>query len=149
MNIKNILQLLAAGIVILAIGYGLGHFYAPEKVREVEKIVEKEKKTKQEDKKITERFDPNTGKVIERIEETKKKETETNTTKKETEIEKIKDKKMWAVKGGVAVAVKDPNKLVPRIGTEVRLPVFNSWLGAEGDFELANPKVGLYLRLEF
>jgi hypothetical protein len=150
MNLNNILRLLAVGIVALAIGYGTGYFYSPTKVREVEKIVEKEKKTVEENKKIVERFDPNTGKLTERIEETGKKETETNTKKKEKELEKQQNKKMWAFKAGGVVNPRDlEHSIVPRVGTEVRLPVFNSWLGAEADISINRPLFGLYLRVEF
>jgi len=145
----NYLKLALAGVVIFVLGSGLGYYMAPDKVREVEKIVEKEKVVKEKEKEVVEKFDPNTGKLTERITRDKEKDSKTNEQKNEKELEKIRDKKHYAVKGGVAVAVKDPSKLVPRIGGEFRLPFFNSWVGAEVDAELANPKVGTYLRMEF
>lgn len=148
MTLKNTLQLLTIGIVTLAIGYGLGYFYAPEKVREVEKIVEKEKIVKEEYKKRTKKFDKD-GKVVEETEETGTKESKTNTEKKTTEVEKVKEKKMWSAKGGIALSVKDPNKIIPRVGFETRLPIFNSSLGLEQDINLNNPLTGIYLRVEF
>lgn len=144
----NILKIIAAVILALALGYGLGYFYSPSKIREVEKIVEKEKVVKEEKKKVTEKFDKSTGKLIERIEETGNKETNVNTKKKEKELEKQKDQKMWAAKAGVAVNPFD-NSLTPRVGGEVRLPIFNSWAGLEADINIDRPLLGVYLRLEF
>jgi len=148
MDFKNILQLLGIGVLALAIGYGTGYFYAPEKIKEIEKIVEKEKTTKQEYKKKTKKFDKE-GKVTEETEETGTKESKSNTQKNEKTREQIKEKKMWAAKAGVGVPVKDPNRYVPRVGGEVRLPIFNSWVGTEVDLEVKDPKLGMYLRLEF
>lgn len=136
-------------LIILGVGYGFGYYLAPDKVRVEERIVEKEKIIKEENKKVTEKFDPSTGKVVERIEETGKKETNVNTNKKEKIEEKIKDKKLWAAKGGVATNLRDPGKLVPRVGAEVRLPIFNSWVGVEADIDVNRPLVGGYLRVEF
>lgn len=148
MDLKNILQLLVVVIVTLTIGGGLGYYYAPEKVREVEKIVEKEKTTKQEYKKKTKKFDKE-GKVTEETEETGTKESKANTQKKEKETEKTKEKKMYAVKVGAVKSISNLDSLTYRVGGELRLPIFNSWLGAEGDIDINDPKVGIYLRLEF
>jgi len=140
MDFKNILRLTLSVIVALAIGGGVGYFYAPEKIITKDKIVEKEVT-----KIVREKFDPNTGKVIERevIDETK------NSTETKTKEETLKSKKYYAIKGGVAADPKDGMKLIPRLGAEVRLPFFNSWLGVEGDVNLAHPIVGLYGRMEF
>lgn len=149
-TIKQKLKLLFALVIAIAIGYGLGYFYSPSKIKVVEKVVEKEKKTTEENKKITEKFDPNTGKLTERIEETGKKETETNTKKTDKESEKQQNKKMWAAKAGGVVNPRDlEHSIVPRIGAEVRLPIFDSWIGAEADISIDRPLLGLYLRLEF
>lgn len=143
----NYLKLILAGIVILTIGTGIGYWLAPEKVREVEKIVEKEKVVKEEYKKRTKKFDKD-GKLKEETEETGTKESKTNTEKKTTEKETIKEKKIWAAKSGVAINPRD-NSLTPRIGGEVRLPLFNSWIGVEADINVDRPLIGGYLRLEF
>ncbi len=149
-TIKEKLKILIALVVAIAIGYGLGYFYSPSKIKEVEKVVEKEKKTTEENKKVTEKFDPNTGKLTERIEETEKKETETNTKKSDKETEKQQNKKMWAAKAGGVVNPRDlEHSIVPRVGAEVRLPIFDSWIGAEADISVNRPLLGLYLRVEF
>lgn len=145
----NYLKLLLAGLILLAIGGGLGYHYAPEKVKEVEKIVEKEKIVKEEYKKKTKKYDKD-GKLIEESEESGNKESKTNEQKKEKEIEKIKDKKMYAVKGGAVINPRDlSGKVIPRVGVEMRLPLFNSWVGAEADINVDRPLIGGYLRLEF
>lgn len=149
-TIKEKLKILLALVVAITIGYGLGYFYSPSKIKEVEKVVEKEKKTTEENKKVTEKFDPNTGKLTERIEETEKKETETNTKKSDKETEKQQNKKMWAAKAGGIVNPRDlEHSIVPRVGAEVRLPIFDSWIGAEADISVNRPLLGLYLRVEF
>ena len=143
------LKLVGYFVLAAVIGAGLGYYYAPDKVRIQEKIVEKTKIIKQEDKKITEKFDPSTGKIVERIEETKNKETSVNQTDKEKTKETLKTKKSYALKGGVAVPLDDFNKQIPRVGAEIRLPFFNSWAGLEADVDMKSPKLGAYLRLEF
>lgn len=149
-TIKEKLKIFLALVVAITIGYGLGYFYSPSKIKEVEKVVEKEKKTTEENKKVTEKFDPNTGKLTERIEETEKKETETNTKKSDKETEKQQNKKMWAAKAGGVVNPRDlEHSIVPRVGAEVRLPIFDSWIGAEADISVNRPLLGLYLRVEF
>lgn len=140
MDFKNIFKLIGAGLLLLTLGAGLGYFYAPEKIKTVDKIIEKEVT-----KIVREKFDPNTGKVVERetIDETK------NTTETKTKTETLKPKKHYALKGGVAADPKDGMKLIGRVGGEVRLPFFDTWLGVEGDINLAHPIVGLYGRMEF
>jgi hypothetical protein len=139
-NFKNILRLFGVSIVFLAIGGGVGYYYAPEKIVTKDKIVEKEVT-----KIIHEKFDPVTGKVTERTttDETK------NTTETKSKVETLKPKKHYAIKGGVATDFKDNMKLIPRAGVEIRLPFFDSWIGVEGDINLAHPIMGLYGRMEF
>lgn len=140
MDFKNIFKLTAIGLLLLVLGGGLGYYYAPQKIKTVDKIVEKEVV-----KIVHEKFDPNTGKVIER---TTTDETR-NTTENKTKVETLKPQKHYALKGGVAVDPRDNMKLIPRVGTEVRLPFFSSWLGVEGDVNLTHPVLGTYLRMEF
>ena len=145
----NYFKLALAGIIILAIGTGIGYFMAPDKIKIEEKIVEKIKTIVEENKKVTEKFDPATGKVVERIQETGTKQTNVNTTKNEKTTEKEKTRKMWAVKAGVAKQLNSTDGYIPRLGGEVRLPFFNSWLGVEADLVLDRPTLGGYLRVEF
>ena len=120
----------------LGIGGAVGYFYAPDKIKTVEKIVEKT--IKEKDTKNTKRYDPITGKLIEEIAETKDKETNIESTSKTTE--KSKSQKQWAVKGGVALNPKDlSGKLVPRIGFETALPIFQASAGIEADINIDNP----------
>jgi len=136
----NILKIIAIGLVLFALGIGMGYYLSPERIKTVEKIVEKEVT-----KIVHEKYDPVTGKVIERTEtDSTKKTTEKKTTEKT-----LKTKKHYALKGGVAIDPRDGIKLIPRVGAEVRLPFFDSWAGLEGDINLARPIVGVYLRLEF
>ena len=140
MDFSSMLKTAAAVLIALVIGGGLGYYYAPEKIKTVDKIVEKEVT-----KVVHEKFDPTTGKVIER---TTTDETKNNTSTK-TKEEILKTKKHYAVKGGVAMDPRDNMKLIPRVGAEVRLPIFDSWAGIEGDVNLAHPILGAYLRVEF
>lgn len=141
-NLKYILL----GILLLVGAYGAGYYFAPDKIKTVEKIVEKI--VKEKDEKVTKEYDPNTGKLTKETHETKEKDTNSNETDKTTEKSKIQ--KTYALKGGVSVNPRDLNaKPVPRLGAEVRLPIFNSWLGVEGDVNIDRPLVGGYLRVEF
>lgn len=146
---NNLLKAILAVVAALALGYGFGFYAAPEKVRVEERIVEKEKVVKEEKKKITEKFDKDTGKVIEKVEETETKDTSTNTTKTDKVEEKSKDKKMYAVKAGVVVPVTKLDQPSYRVGAEMRLPILNSWLGLEGDIKTSAPTIAAYLRVEF
>lgn len=137
----NIIKLIILCTITFIIGMGIGFYFLPEKIKTVDKIVEKEVI-----KVIHEKFDPVTGKVVER---TTTDETKNNTSTK-TKEEIIKSKKQYAVKGGAAINPRDlSGKLIPRVAAEVRLPFFNSWLGVEGDINIDRPLVGGYLRLEF
>lgn len=140
MEFQNIFKLLAAILIALVIGGGLGYYYAPEKIKTVDKIVEKEVI-----KTVHDVYDPTTGKVVSHTETTDTKDTTSKSTKEEI----LKTKKQYAIKGGVAVDPRDNLKLIPRVGAEVRLPFFDSWAGLEGDINLAHPVLGAYLRLEF
>lgn len=131
--------LIALGLLGLA--YGAGYYYSPQKIKEVEKIVEK-----QVIKIVHEKYDPTTGKLVERTETTDTKDTSTNKSKVET----LKPKKLYALKGGAVINPRDiQGKIVPRVGAEVRLPFFDSWAGLEGDINIDRPSVGAYLRVEF
>lgn len=142
----NYLKLVLAGLIIFALGSGLGFYFSPDKIKIQEKIVEKT--VTEKDEKTTKKYDPNTGKLIEEIKEIKEKET--NTSKKDKSTEKEKTKKHYAIKGGVAVNPRDlQGKLIPRVGGELRLPFFNSWVGAEIDVNVDKPLLGVYGRIEF
>ncbi len=154
----NIFKKILIGLVVLALAYGAGYYFAPDKIKikekVVEKIVEVEKEINLKEKEVIEKYDPITGKLIERIvrdkEKNSKKTEEKKETKKEKEKETIKEKKLYAVKGGAVVNPRDiTGKLIPRVGAEMRLPVFNSWVGAEADINIDRPLVGAYIRLEF
>lgn len=135
-------------LVALSIGLGLGYYMAPDKVVIQEKIVEKEVTKKEEYKKKTKKYDPDTGKIIEDTEETGTKESNSNSTKTDKTEEKSIDKKYYAIKAGVVVPVTKLDNPTYRVGGELRLPLFNSWVGSEVDIKM-NPNVGLYLRMEF
>lgn len=146
MDFKNILKLLSVGLVSLAIGGLLGYFEAPDKVKTVEKIVEKT--VKEKDIKTTKEYDPATGKLTKETTETKDKET--NTESKDKTVEKTKDSKHYALKGGVVVDPRNlGNKPFLRVGGEVKLPILPVFLGVEGDINIDRPLVGLYGRMEF
>lgn len=145
MNLQNIIKILGIVLIALAVGGGLGYYYAPDKIKIKEKIVEKI--VTEKDEKITKKYDPNSGKLVEEIKETKEKET--NTSKNSKSTEKEKTKKHYAVKAGAAIDPRNDAKLTPRVGAEMRLPFFNSWVGAEVDININRPLIGGYLRVEF
>jgi len=146
MDFKNIFKLILSIIVALSIGYALGFYFAPDKVKTVEKVVEKT--IREKDTKNTKRYDPITGKLIEEVAETKDKETNIESSSKT--VEKTKSQKQFAVKGGVALNPRDlSGKLIPRIGFETRLPFMDSSLGIEGDINLDRPLLGAYIRIGF
>lgn len=150
MELNNIFKLTLAGLLVLTIGTGLGYYLMPTKTKTVEKVVEKEVTKKEEYKKTKKRYDPKTGKVIEETQETGTKETNSNETKTSKTVEKSKDQKHYALKGGAAVNPRDlSGKLVPRVGGEVRLPFFDTFIGIEGDINIKNPLLGVYTRVEF
>lgn len=139
--------IIALGILFL--GIGLGYYFAPDVVKKTSKTETKKDVSTEDNQTITKKFDPQTGKVIEeKIETSKKKDTSTETTKEKT-IDKEKTQKTYAVKVGMAKTLNSTNLPIYRVGAEVRLPIFSSWLGAEGDIDLSQPKLGAYLRLEF
>lgn len=153
----NKLKLALIGAVLFAVGTAVGYYLLPDKVKieTKEKIVYKTKTTKEENKKVTEKFDPETGKVVERIEETGSKETVTDSVKNEKNktIEKEKTQKNYALKVGqrFSIGIKDLN-VKPQatvVGGEIRIPqvAFTpGWVGVEVD---SNLDAGLYLRWEF
>lgn len=146
MELQNILKLLVVGLVALAIGGIVGYEYAPDKVKTVEKIVEKT--VKEKETKVTKEYDPNTGKVTKETTETKDKETNIESHDKTTE--KTKDQKHYAIKGGIVVDPRNlSDKPLARVGGEVKLPVLPVFLGVEGDLNVNRPLVGVYLRMEF
>jgi len=136
----NYLKLALIGLGLLVLGLGMGYYFSPERIKTVDKIVEKEVI-----KIVHEKFDPTTGKVIER---TTTDET-TNNTSIKTKEEILKTQKHYAVKVGVAKALTNTDPLVYRVGGEVRLPFFNTWAGVESDISINTPIIGGYLRLEF
>jgi len=141
MDFKNIFKLIGAGLLLLTIGVGLGYYFCPEKIVTKDKIVEKEVI-----KIVHERFDPTTGKVIERTttDETK------NTTETKTREETLKRQKQFALKGGVAINPRNlSGKLIPRVGFESAIPIFQMSAGVEVDINVDSPLVGVYLRLPF
>lgn len=140
MELKNFFGLILAGLALLTLGGGVGYFMAPEKIKTVDKIVEKEVV-----KIVHEVYDPTTGKIIERTttDETK------NTTETNTKTQTLKPKKMYSLKLGAFKVATDTSMVKPRVGVEVRLPFFDTWLGAEGDISLDKPTIGLYGRFEF
>lgn len=148
MDFKNILRLLCVGLLALTIGAALGYRFAPDKIKIQEKIVEKEKIIKEEYSKKTKKYDKD-GKIIEEIDEKGSKQTDINTKKMDKITEKEKTQKHYAVKAGVVKSVKNLGNPTYRVGAELRLPVFNSWVGGEVDIDIKDPKAGLYLRLEF
>lgn len=145
----NTFRTILIALAALTIGSGIGYFYAPDKVKIEERIVERTKIVKEENTKSTYKYDPITGKLIEHTEETGAKESSTDVTKTDKVTAKEKTQKQYAVKLGGSKSVTKADKPVGRVGAEVRLPFFNSWLGAEADLDVGNPKLGAYLRLEF
>lgn len=145
----NYLKLALAGLIIFALGSGLGYYEAPTKtITETKKDVSQDNKTN--DTTSTQKtFDPNTGKqtsetiIVTHDTDTKK---EVNTDK--TKITE-KEQKHYAVKVGGVINPRDPTTQTARVGGEVRLPFFNSWAGVESDLSVSKPLIGAYLRLEF
>jgi len=146
MNLNNILKMLAISIVAIAIGGVLGYTFAPDKVVIQEKIIEKT--IVQKDEKTTKKYDKDTGKLIEETKETKQKET--NVTKTDKSTEKTKSQKMYSVKAGVGINPRSlSDKPFYRVGSDVKIPVFPVYVGAEVDLSIDKPLTSLYLRMEF
>lgn len=146
----DFLKIAALVIVAAALGVGFGYALAPDKIKIEEKIVEREVTKKEDYLKNTKEYDPATGKVVKETNESGTKVTNSETTKTDKTTEKEKTRKLWAAKGGVAINPRDLNaKIIPRVGAEVRLPIFDSWAGIEADVNLDKPLLGAYLRVEF
>ena len=146
----NYLKLSLIGLGIFAIGLAIGYSQMPDKIKTVEKIVEKETTKKEEYKKTQKRYDPKTGKVIEETQETGTKETNSNETKTDKTTEKSKSRKLYAVKVGAAINPRDLTaKAIPRVAGEIALPFFNTWVGIESDLNISRPLLGVYGRMEF
>ena len=145
------LRLILIAILILVAGLGLGYYFAPDKIEIKEKVVYRTDVEKEETKTVTEKFDPNTGEVVERVTETGKKERTIDTIEQEKEEKREKTKKTYALKLGAATPLNGDigRTIIPRVGGEVRLPFFNSWAGLEADVDIKRPSVGAYIRLEF
>ncbi len=145
----NYLKLVLAGLIIFALGSGLGYYEAPTKtITETKKDVSQD--TNVNNTVTTQKtFDPSTGK---QTSETTIIVHDTD-TKKETDTDKTKitekEQKHYAVKVGGVVNPRDPTTQTARVGGEMRLPFFNSWAGVESDLSISKPLVGAYLRLEF
>jgi len=144
-------------LLLIVVAYAVGYYYSPDKVKiqYKEKIVYKTKTMKEENKKITEKYDSKTGKIIEKTTETGTKETAINTIQqnKDKTITKEKTQKNYALKLGerFSISYKDlkikPDTTV--IGGEIRIPKIAftpSWIGVDID---SNADAGLYLRWEF
>lgn len=144
-RLKYILTLLAVG----SLGIALGYYLSPTKIKIEEKIIEKEKISREQTKRITEKFDAGTGRIIERTTETGEKQVLQNKKSEETKKEKVREKKQWAVKAGAQVEVLNPSRYIPIVGLETRLPIFDTFIGIEAIVDLDNPRAGMYLRLEF
>lgn len=145
----NPLKLALLGLILLALAYGSGYYFSPDKIKTVEKVVIQEKVVKEEHIKTIKIYDPNSGKLVKETDETGTKETNQETTSKDKETEKTKSSKHYAIKGGVVKALNSTTAPTYRIGSEVALPFFNSWLGVESDVSISRPTLGGYLRLEF
>lgn len=146
MDFANILKLTLGGIILLALGLALGYWYAPDKVKTVEKVVEKT--ITEKDTKTTKEYDPTTGKLTKEVHETKDKLT--NIESNEKTVEKSKTQKQFALKGGVAINPRNlSGKLIPRFGLETRIPLWDLSLGVEADININQPLIGTYLRLGF
>lgn len=147
--LKKYLSLIAAGLVVFVVGLGMGYYFAPSKTTTIVDTDNKKTVDQNTTTTVDKKIDPTTGKVIEVIETTKK----DNSTSTEKQVDKTKitekSQKHYAIKAGPTINLKDPTKITPRIGGEVALPFFSSWLGVEGDIDPTAPKVGAYLRLEF
>lgn len=143
------LKLALLGLLLLALGVGIGRYTAPDSTKTDNKQTSDQSKTVEEGTKTTKKFDPETGKVIEETTEKGTKTTTENSKTSEKSKETIRNKKQWAVKGGVAADPRDSMKLTPRVGAQMRLPIFDSWVGVEADINLAHPLVGVYGILEF
>lgn len=146
---------LITGLVVGA--YALGYYFAPDKIviKEEEKIVYKTETEVQEDKKVTEIFDPATGKVIERTEETSRREKTKDEldSEEKREIRKEKTQKNFAVKVGQSFTLDTKEKNVKTgnsvIGIETRipsLPFTPNWVGLDVD---TSGEFTAYLRFEF
>lgn len=150
MDLKEIGKLLIALLVALVVGGGVGYYLAPDKIKIQEKVVEIEKEVVTKEREVIEKYDPVTGKLIERIVKDKDKTSKKTEEKKEKITEKEKTRKHYAVKGGAAINPRDLNgKVTPRVGVEMRLPIFDSWVGVEADVDVNRPLIGGYLRVEF
>jgi len=147
MNLSLSKQILAA-LLILALGLGLGYYFAPNIVKITNKTDTKKDVNTENDQTITKKFDPQTGKVIEeKIETIQKKDTSTETIKEKT-VDKEKTSPQWALKVGAVKDMTNLSKPYPRVGAERRL-LGPFWLGGEADITPTAPSGGLYLRLEF
>lgn len=147
MNLSLSKQILVA-LAILALGLGLGYYFAPNIVKVTNKVDEKKDVNTEDNQTITKKFDPKTGKVIEeKIETSKKKDTTTETIKEKT-VDKEKVSPQWAIKVGAIKDLTNLSKPYPRIGAERRL-LGPFWIGGEIDITQTAPSGGLYLRLEF
>jgi len=158
MNLANLLLNKWVIMALLIAGaYAIGYYLSPDKIKIKiqEKIIYKTKTVKEENKKVTKKYDPKTGKIIEETVETGSKETEEDLVRRDKTEEKeiSKTKKNYALKLGQRFDVDYSGLGVglgrAEIGGEIRIPqiAFSpGWVGAEvdtkGDF-------GLYLRWEF
>lgn len=149
MDLHKLLTEALIAIVALVFGLGFGYYMAPDKVVTVVNTDNTKKVDDNITTTVTKKYDPNTGKVTQETDTTKK-DTSTTTEKVvDKTTTKEKTQKNYAIKVGAVKTLNDTSKPFPRVGAEVRLPFFNTWLGGEGDITLGHPTAGLYGRIEF
>jgi hypothetical protein len=143
--------------LLISGAYGLGYYFAPDKIviKEEEKIVYKTETEVQEDRKVREVFDPETGKVVERVEETSRREKTKDELESEEKKETTREKtqKNFAVKVGHSFTLDTSEKNIktgrPVVGVETRipsLPFTPNWVGLDVD---TSGEFTAYFRFEF
>lgn len=148
-SLKNIGYGVGLGVICLAVGWGLGYFESPDKVRIQTQVITKDKIITKEHTKVITLFDPNTGRVIKKVEETDTKNEDDHSTEKDKTKVVEKSKSHYAVKVGITKDIFQAAKPYPRVGVETRVPIFDTFIGAEGDISTSNPNVGIYIREGF
>lgn len=137
----NTVKLIVAGLVLLAVGTGIGRYLTPAKVEEkvVEKIVEKEKKDIHTVTRIVERPDGTKETTIEHTD----KSTNTVATDKSKEL-KIDDRANWRVSVGTGYDFRRKEQLY--IGTAERRILGNISVGV---FGTTDQQAGITVGIEF
>lgn len=137
----NTIKLVIAGLVLLAVGTGIGRYLTPAKVEEkvVEKVVEKEKKDIHTITRIVERPDGTKETTIEHTD----KSTNTIATDKSKEL-KVDGRPDWKVSVGTGYDFKKKEQLY--IGTIERRILGNISVGV---FGTTNQQAGINVGIEF